>query len=326
MMSKERFLVTGAMGCIGSWIVRNLVQEEISTTVFDLSDQPHRMKLIMSDEEIRQVNFVKGDITDVAQVKQAIQEHHITHIIHLAALQVPFCRADPVLGAQANVVGTVSVFEAARAAGIQHIVFASSAAVYGIEEEYPTGLVSHDAPLKPRTLYGVYKQANEGTARVYWLDHGINSIGLRPYVVYGAGRDQGMTSTPTKAMLAAVLGQSYYISFGGRFNMQYADDVARIFIQSARSAFVGADVFNLRGSTLHMQDVVAAICAAKPQMTGKLSYEEKGLAFPPDLDDMPLVEAIGTFPNTPLIDGVTMTIGILEHAVAAGLLSAEHLK
>lgn len=325
-MSKERFLVTGAMGCIGSWIVRNLVQQKISTTVFDLSDEPHRMKLIMSDEEISQVNFVKGDITDAAQVNQAIQEHHISHVIHLAALQVPFCRADPVRGAQVNVVGTVNVFEAACAAGIQHIVFASSAAVYGIEEEYPAGQVRHDAPLKPRTLYGVYKQANEGTARVYWLDHGINSIGLRPYVVYGAGRDQGMTSTPTKAMLAAALGQPYHISFGGRFNMQYADDVARIFIQAARSAFVGADVFNLRGSVLHMQDVVAAIGAAKPQMAGKLTYEEKGLAFPPDLDDTPLVKAIGALPNTPLIEGVTTTIGILEHAVAAGLLSAKQLE
>lgn len=325
-MAEERFFVTGAMGCIGSWIVRNLVQEGVSTTVFDVSDQPHRMKLIMSDEEIRQVHFVRGDITDAAQITQALREHDVTHIIHLAALQVPFCRADPVLGAQVNVVGTVNLFVAARAAGIQRIVFASSAAVYGVEEEYPAGPLSHDAPLKPRTLYGVYKQANEGTARVFWLDHGISSIGLRPYVVYGAGRDQGLTSTPTKAMLAVVLGQPYHISYGGRFNMQYADDVAKIFIQSARSAFVGADVFNLRGSTPHMQDVVSAICTVKPHMTGKLSYEVKGLVFPPDLDDTPLVEAIGTLPHTRLIDGVTMTIDILEHAVATGLLSAEHLK
>ena len=62
-------------------------------------------------------------------------------------------------------------------------------------------------PLLPRTLYGVYKQANESTAKVYYQDHDLSSIGLRPYVIYGPGRDQGMTSTPTKALLAVARGR-----------------------------------------------------------------------------------------------------------------------
>src|SRR5690606_31031575 len=113
------------------------------------------------------------------------------HVIHLAALQVPFCRADPVKGAQVNVVGTANVFEAARQHGVPQVAYASSIAIFGAPEDYPPGLLPNDAPPRPRTLYGVYKQANEGMARIYWQEHGLGSIGLRPYTVFGLGRDQG---------------------------------------------------------------------------------------------------------------------------------------
>jgi UDP-glucuronate 4-epimerase len=227
-MANERFLVTGALGCIGAWVVRNLVQAGLSTTVLDLAHEPHRMKLIMSDEQLAAVRFMTGDITDLVTVERALAEAGATHLIHLAALQVPACQADPPLGARVNVVGTVNIFEAARRAGLARVVYASSAAVYGLSEEYPAEPVAHDAPLLPRTHYGVYKQANEGNARVYWLENGLSSLGLRPYVVYGPGRDQGLTSGPTKAMLAAAAGQPYHIGFGGRFDLQFADDVARV--------------------------------------------------------------------------------------------------
>ena len=62
---------------------------------------------------------------------------------------------------------------------------------------------------QPGTLYGVYKRANEGTAHVYWADHGVASVGLRPHTVFGPGRDQGLTSAPTTAMLAAACGRPY---------------------------------------------------------------------------------------------------------------------
>ena len=206
----------------------------------------------MDDDELARVQFITGDITDLAALERAIGETGTTHLIHLAGLQVPFCKADPALGARVNVVGTVNVFEAAKRAGLRHVVYASSIAVYGISEEYPEGPIAHDAMLRPRTHYGVYKQANEGTARIYWLDDGIASIGLRPYIVYGPARDQGMTSQPTKAMLAAALGRPHNIPFGGRAVYQYTEDTARAFIQAARSPFEGAEAFNLGGSVAHM--------------------------------------------------------------------------
>ena len=320
-MSEERFLVTGAMGCIGSWVVRNLVQKGLNTTAFDLSTNKRRLELIMSSDEIAKVTFIYGDITDTEEVKTAVVSNNISHIIHLAALQVPFCKTNPPVGAAVNVVGTVNVFEAAKAAGIQQIVYASSVAVYGRKDEYSERLLPHDAPLHPHNHYGVFKRANEGTARIYWQDDGIASIGLRPYTLYGPGRDQGMTSTPTKAMLAAARGEAYHISFGGYNGFQYNDDVAKIFIQAAHTPFEGADVFNLRGTVAHMSEVVAAIEAAEPAAIGRITYEEAPLMLPEGQDDTELRRLLGEIPDTPLIDGVAQTIAHFKDAIADGRLS-----
>ena len=114
---------------------------------------------------------MRGDLADFASVAETFAAHGITHVIHLAALQVPFCRADPVKGAQVNVVGTANVFEAARQHGVPQVAYASSIAIFGAPEDYPPGLLPNDAPPRPRTLYGVYKQANEAW-RFYWQEHG----------------------------------------------------------------------------------------------------------------------------------------------------------
>jgi UDP-glucuronate 4-epimerase len=321
-MADERFFVTGALGCIGAWVVRNLVAEGVPTTVFDLGSDPHRLRLIMSEQELARVRFVAGDITDFEALHAALAEAGSTHIVHLAGLQLPFCKADPALGARVNVLGTVHVFEAAKRLGLQRVAYASTAAVYGISEEYPEGPLAHDAPLRPHSHYGVYKQANEGTAHVYWRDEGITSIGLRPYVVYGPGRDQGMTSSPTKAMLAAAQGQPYHIPFGGRFDIQYADDVARAFIRAARAPFAGAEVFNLRGSVVRIAEIVAAIEDAVPAAKGTISFDDRPLGFPEEMDNTPLLGALGPLPYTPLADGVAQTIAVFKEALAAGRLRA----
>jgi nucleoside-diphosphate-sugar epimerase len=309
------------MGCLGAWAARTLVRQGIPVTGYDLSTNKHRLELIMGQDEIDQVTFIQGDITNADDVINAVRESGATRLIHLAALQVPFCKANPVLGAQVNVVGTVNMFEAAKQAGIRQMTYASSVAVYGPKSDYPQRLLPDGASLNPKNLYGVYKQANEGTARIYWQDEGIASIGLRPYTLYGPGRDQGMTSTPTKAMLAAAMGQAYHISFGGYNGFQLAGDVAKIFIQAARHPFEGAEVFNLRGAVAHVREIVAAIEAAEPGSRGKITYEETALALPDGLDGAWLDELLGDVPDTPLTDGVKFTVEHFKQAVQYGQLS-----
>src|SRR3972149_9590940 len=114
MAKDERFLVTGALGCIGAWTVFNLVREGVSVTAFDLGEDQTRLRYLLTDDELAAVEFVQGDITDLGALERASGEQGITHVVHLAALQVPFCRADPVRGALVNVVGTVNVLECVK--------------------------------------------------------------------------------------------------------------------------------------------------------------------------------------------------------------------
>ncbi len=322
----ERFLITGALGCIGAWAIRNLLRDGADVTVFDLDTDPRRLRLVLTADELAQVHFVTGDITDLPVLEAALDKNDITHVIHLAGLQMPTCKANPSLGARVNVVGTVNVFEAIkrRKTRISRVTYASSMAVFGTPEDYEEGAtLQDDDRLIPHTHYGVYKQANEGTARIYWADEGVPSIGLRPYVVYGVGRDRGLTSTPTTAMLAASAGMPYHISYGGQTVLQYADDTARSFIQSARSDFQGAAAHNLSGLLKHMQEVVDAIEDASPSTSARITFEDRQLPFPTEVDGSGLEAAIGPVEHKPLEAAVVETVKIFRSLISAGEIDPE---
>jgi len=305
----ERFLVTGALGCLGAWTARVLVREGEEVVGFDLGSDAYRLREIMAPDELDRVTLVQGDVTRKDEVGRVLDEHEITHVVHLAALQIPFCRADPIRGALVNVVGTVNVLECVRErrdriAG--PLVYASSAAFYG-----PSDTVAADdenADGHPATHYGVYKQANEGNARIYWQDEGVPSLGLRPYNVYGPARDQGVTAEPTHAMKAAARGDGYHIPYGGRLTFNYTEDVARAFVAMSRTAFEGAAVFNMPGTVAHMSELVAAIEAAAPEAAGAITFDDTQLPLPAEMAARGLAAAVGPIPVTPLADAVRETV------------------
>ena len=306
MADLNRFLVTGAGGCIGAWTVRQLIREAADVVAFDLTTDTRRLKLLMTEEELPRVTWVEGDITSLAAVEGVLEEHGIEAIIHLAALQVPFCRADPPLGARVNVEGTVNVFEAVkrRERRLAPIVYASS-------------IAAHD----DSTLYGVYKRANEGTAAVYHSENGVPSLGLRPHTVFGPGRDQGVTSTPTVAMVAAAAGEPYEISFGGSVAMQYAPDVAACFVAAARSGYDGQVVSDLDGDVVSVEDIVGAIEASAPEVAGRITYVRAPLPFPAEADGAVLREAIGPVERTPFAEAVDDAVTRFRRLVGAGLVT-----
>jgi nucleoside-diphosphate-sugar epimerase len=302
------FLVTGGMGCLGAWTLYHLVNQGEKVVSFDLSKNRQRLDLLMPAAEQTAITFVQGDLTVAEQVREVMAKHNVTHIIHLAALQVPFCRDNPPLGAQVNVTGTVNVFEAAKAHDINHLAYASSIAVYGPASDYPAGLVAHDALPLPRTLYGVYKVANEGAARVYWQDHGISSTALRPYTVYGVGRDQGITSEPTKALRAVSKGESYHINFGGTMQFHWSSDVAQQFITAASQPSDAAQAFNLGTSPISVGQFIDTVKTLEP--SASLTFDDSVLPFPTGFDASALHAHASSVFETPLAEGVEAT---LEH-------------
>ena len=312
----ETYFITGAQGCIGSWIVKTLAERGDAPVVFDRSDDRRRVEAIMRPRDLDRVRFVSGDITDVSAVRSALEGSSARRIIHLAGLQVPTCRADPVAGAFVNVIGTLNLFESAKAIGVERVVYASSAAVFGAADaDHP---VDETTKTEPATHYGVFKRTNEGNARVYFLDHGINSIGLRPLTVYGVNRDTGLTSDPTKAMKAAVLGIPFHIRFSGATDFQYVEDTAAAFIRCIDEGPDGAHVFNLHGETVEVKRIATVINEIAGSELASCSGPEIPIAAA--LDDSAIKRAIGELPNTPLEIGVRETMRRFRELRDAGRL------
>jgi UDP-glucuronate 4-epimerase len=298
-VTRERFLVTGALGCIGSWVVRRLLDDGAEVIGVDAGGSDHRVRALLSPDEVEHVTWVQADISLADEAAILFATHEPTHVIHLAALQVPACASDPVRGAAVNVVGTVAFLQAAASARLEStFVYASSIASSG----------RTDAEPEPSTHYGVFKRANEGNARVFWDSHSLPSIGLRPYVVYGPGRDQGLTSDPTKAMRAAALGEPFTIGYRGRAQLQYAPDVADCFVAAARATVTGAHVLNTPGVHATVDEIVAAIERAAPGSAARITVDGGVLPFPEDADATAFEELVGGQVVTPLDDGVAATI------------------
>ncbi len=303
----ETYFITGAQGCIGSWIVKSLAERGDTPVVFDLSNDPRRLAAIMDAHDLSRVRFEIGDITDGRRVRDALISSTAQRVIHLAGLQVPTCKADPVKGALVNVVGTLNCFEAAREVGVKRVVYASSAAVYGLEED--NGPVDESSACEPTTHYGVFKRTNEGNARVFFLDYSLSSIGLRPLTVYGVNRDTGLTSDPTKAMKSAVLGRPFHIRFGGATDFQYVADTAAAFIACADSSKEGAHVFNLHGETVEVEQITKFVNQeVRNSDRDLITFGGPPIPNAPAMNDAAIRRIIGELPSTPFETGVRETM------------------
>jgi nucleoside-diphosphate-sugar epimerase len=322
-----RVLLTGGYGCIGSWIARQLLERGDQVFIYDLKEDHRRLRLILDEQRIKQIAFLPGDVTDLAALRGVLEKQQITHVVHLAGLQVPTCRADPVLGAKVNVLGTLAVFEAVRLSQgqVRRLVYASSAAVFGPPTEYPPGPLGDDVPLRPTTHYGYFKCCNEGNARIYFQDHNLSSIGLRPWTVYGVGRDFGMTSEPTKAIKSLALGRRYHISYGGAQDLQYVEDVAAVFVRCLVAPYQGAKSYNLRGDVVDLATFHRALVAVEPAAAQLVTFGERQIAIAYDLSDAALQRDVGPLPKTPLVEGVRRALAQFRQLRAEGRLDTYDL-
>ncbi|HEY5628850.1 MAG TPA: SDR family oxidoreductase, partial [Candidatus Limnocylindrales bacterium] len=185
---------------------------------------------------------------------------------------------------------------------------------------YADAVVGMDAERHPTSHYGVFKVANEQAARVYWETWGLASTGLRPHSAYGPGRDQGVTSKPTVAMIAAAAGRPYGIDFGGGCQFQFVEDVASAFVAAARGDRPGAEVFSIGGPRIGVDEIVEVIGEVVPESRGRITSGDRILPFPEAFDGGPLEAALGPQPVTPLGEGVRRTIETYRWAMQRGLV------
>jgi nucleoside-diphosphate-sugar epimerase len=317
----ERFFITGGQGFLGAWIAKHLLVENARCTLFDLAPDDRILEQVLEPEETASLEREYGDVADTRTVVEAVEKAGATRLIHLAGVQIPTCRADPLLGARVNVIGTLNALEAARLSRgrVRSVTYASSAAVAGAVGDY-TGPIPDGAQHVPRTHYGVFKTANEGNARVYWLDHGLPSVGLRPLAVYGVGREVGVTSGPTKAIKSAVLERRYTIPFSGPTAFNYVEDAARVFVACSRLDARGAHALNMRGEKLSVEEFAAVIEREVPEARGRVRVEGPPIPVAFDFGEPGLERLLGSVHHTPVEEGVRRTADRFRALLSRGKL------
>jgi UDP-glucose 4-epimerase len=178
-------LVTGGAGLIGSHIVDRLIDRGAGEIrVLDSLVRGRRENLTWALAR-RPITFLEGDVRDRATVRHAVAG--CDYVFHQAAIRITLCAEHPRECVEVLVGGTLNVFEAAVLAGVRKVVYASSASVYGAAEVFPTDERHH--PYNNRTLYGAAKLMNEGIAQSFRDMHGLASVGLRYFNVYGPRMD-----------------------------------------------------------------------------------------------------------------------------------------
>ena len=326
-MNQQNVLITGGYGCIGAetakWLLKN---SHAAVVICSRSVSPDRSERVFHDADRSRLTFIEADVNDQGRLLEILVEQNITHVVHMAALQTPDCHAHRDLGLQINLAGTQNLIEAMKASGLalKRYVFASSIAVYGPRAAYPPGRVPMLADPQPVNVYGVWKLAGEQISKFFWEDTGVPTLSLRPGVLYGPGRDAGLTASPTTAMKCAALGLPYKIPFRSRQDYLYAPDVGSAVGNALLAPFDGHGVFTLPSHTLATEQIVDALRQAAGDLGLSSQFEitvgEGDVPFICDLDYEPFSAAFPDVAHTPIEKGVRNSLEVFVDQVRRGWL------
>ena len=244
VLEGERVLVTGGAGMIGSTLVDQLVERGAGeVVVLDNFVRGRRANLEWAEAN-GNIAVVEGDIRDRALVAELSEG--IDVVFHQAAIRITQCAEEPRLALEVLVDGTFNVVEAAAEAEVRQLVAASSASVYGLASEFPTGELHH--PYANDTFYGAAKTFNEGLLRSYRAMAGLDYVGLRYFNVYGPRMDVhgAYTEVLVRWMDRIAAGEPPLIFGDGTQTMDFicAPDIARANVLAAESDVTDA-VFNI---------------------------------------------------------------------------------
>ncbi len=308
----ETVLVTGGSGFIGAWVLRALLARGIRAVAFDAHENPVRWQRLLGTQA-SEIPFVKGSLLDRALLARVFDEHGVTHVIHLAALLTPNCQEDPFAGCEVNVLGSVALFEQAKRSRVRGFSYASSMAVFGPEPDSDPAssvVVENRSP----SFYGTFKKAVELIAEQYWLHSELPSVGIRPHVVYGPERDQGMTAGPSLAARAAAKGEPFHINYRGVVGYDFVEDVADAFVRTALETPRGAHVVDLPSEPATVEQLVAAIDAIIPGAAAKITIDGPTLPRNDSRREHVITDILPDWRATSVADGMRRTIEFYAEA------------
>jgi nucleoside-diphosphate-sugar epimerase len=203
------------------------------------------------------VTVTDGDVTDVDAVCEIVERYAPERVLNLAYVLGAESDVDPSLAVRVNCVGMDNVFRAAVESGVERVVYASSMTVYGTAGGYDT-TVTEDvaAPAAytqyPWLFYGATKQLNEYQSRHYADEHGLDAAAIRPSIVFGPGRDSGLTKWASEFVSKPARGDVGHLPFDAEqeLNMVYREDVADLVVRMLRADSLAHHAYNTGGHTV----------------------------------------------------------------------------
>ena len=261
-IENSRILVIGGAGFVGSHIVDQLLEEDVKeVVVLDnlVRGSRENLEAALTDER---VTLVEGSMEDRETLRELMEGKD--YVFLLAALWLYECVHEPRRAIEANVVGTWNVIEAAQDAGIEKVVYSSSASVYGNAIETP---MTEDHPFNNRTLYGATKIAGEQFFRAIYEQHGLDYVGLRYMNVYGPRMDyEGVyVSVIMKVLDKIDAGEQPSIHGDGSqtFDFVHVSDVARANILAMKSDATDVNLNVGTGVGTTIKEVVESLLEAR---------------------------------------------------------------
>ena len=246
-------LVTGGTGFIGNRIIRKLLDRGEEVVCFDLA--PPRTNL---EPYLERIKMYRGDITQLPHLLEAINTNGVHKIIHMAALLPPDTEERHSYAMQVNIGGTNNVFEAARWTGIERVVYASSIAVYGVQDTFGERPINEDDLNDPINVYGMTKSVNDFSAKRYIDRHGLDLVGVRICTVFGHGRVTGMTGMIGGLLMSLpAIGQAVSMPFHHEEQspMIHAEDAAEIFVRAALADKLNHSIYISGGSMCSIKEM-----------------------------------------------------------------------
>lgn len=289
-------LVAGGSGFIGSHLVRKLIEMGERVIVFDASPNPEPLR----DLEGR-IEIVRGDATQLSDVLQAIQKYEVRDVYHLIALLADVCQQKPLFALKVNVETLVHFLEAARLMPLGKIIFASSAAVYAVNEPAPVG---EESPPNPISVYGATKVMGEFFGLHYQRLFNVDFRALRLTTLYGLGKFAGSTGIcsllieraaeekPVKADAADAVTDWLYIK-----------DAINAFILARKVESPRHRIYNIGGGSHSLRQVAAVVKKLIP--TAQIELEAKRtFPWPPSYKWERAKEELGYRPLFDIEEGV----------------------
>ena len=304
-------LVTGGAGFIGSYVVRELIRAAHTVVAYDIQIARNALDHVLNEAQRSSVTLVAGDVTDAARITETIRKHEVEAITHIASPLSAETEDNPPFAIRNMIQAQYVILEAARAAKLRKVVWASSIGVFGAPGRYPILPLGNDAPHYPISLYGACKSFNEYLSTHYTEKYGVDTLGLRFPAVYGAGRMRGAAMYFAHLIENPALGLPCRVPMADAvYNWLYVVDAALLVEQALRAGKTKTRNFNVSGELASMRQAVAIIQEWLPDAVFELEPGEYPIVEA--LDSSVLRDEVGFTPQWPLRKGLLDSLNFVR--------------